>query len=604
MQRKFFVFLWLCLIMMTCGWGAADYIPLREVQPGMMGTGKTCVQGREIIEFDFEVLGILRNTSPGHNLVLIRLSHPVLDRTGVFAGMSGSPVYIDGRLLGAAAYSFPFSTEPVAGVTPFEEMKGLAGHPGGTLPESGIEILPAGFDLRQMQTYLRREAPLAPGEWPFLPVEAGPFATGARPIATPLVIRGASDRAHRYFQDLFRQYGFAPMSGGQSGAAIDSGPPVVPVPGQGLMVNLVEGDLQLGAAGTVTAVDGDELYAFGHRFFEMGTTSVPMYDSEAIAVLPNLNNSFKFATTGSRIGAITQDRSVGVYGILGQEPDMIPLTLTLTGSTLEPQTCRLSIMRDPVLTGFLLNFSLFSFLTADERPMGQTTVEAEATITLQNETTIRFRNIFSHPLNATTQAAQFISLPVQYLMMSGFAGLDPVRMDVQFRVREAMSTARLDEVWVSKDRVRPGESIEFTLTLFRESGFTTTESFTLTIPEDMPPGPLHVFIGDGVELSKLDQKLEPGLFNLFNSRQLIRALRQLRQNGTIYVKLYRKGEGIYAKGNHLPALPPSVLDIFKSDRNQGGSMPIHYIHFMEKSLGDRGYVVTGSSEFQVMVESF
>ncbi|MBN2431474.1 MAG: hypothetical protein JXQ27_08355, partial [Acidobacteria bacterium] len=334
------------------------------------------------------------------------------------------------------------------------------------------------------------------------------------------------------------------------------------------------------------------------------STSVPMYDSEAIAVLPNLNNSFKFATTGARVGAITQDRSVGVYGFLGREPDMIPIAITLAGSTAQPQTYHLTVMRDPVLTGFLLNFSLFSFLTSDERPLGLTTVEAVATITLKNGTTIQFRNIFSHPLNATTQAAQFISLPVQYLMMSGFDGLDPMRLDVQFRVRETLSTARLDEVWVSKDRVRPGESLEFTLTLFREGGYTTTESFTITIPEDMPPGPLHFFIGDGVELSKLDQKLEPGLFNLFNARQLIRALKQLRQNGTIYVKLYRKGEGIYAKGNHLPALPPSVLEIFRNERNQGGSLPIQYIHLMEKSLGDRDYVVTGASEFLVLVESF
>jgi hypothetical protein len=581
-----------------------DYIPLNEVQPGMTGTGKTCMKGKDVIPFDFEVLGVLRNTSPGHSLVLIRISSPEIERTGVFAGMSGSPVYIGDRLLGAAAFSFPFSTEPVAGVTPFEEMRALARHEGATLPVNGIEILPNGFDLRRLGDYLRRDRPLAPEEWPFLPAGGGSAADSLRPITTPLVIRGASARAREQFRSLFGEFGFAPMAGGQSGTEAAAGPPPTLAPGQGLVVNLVEGDLQLGAAGTVTVVDGDKVYAFGHRFFEMGTTSVPMYDSEAIVVLPNLNNSFKFATTGPRVGAITQDRSVGVYGTLGQEPEMIPVSLSLTGSAAQAQQYRLNVMRDPVLTGFLLNFSLFSFLTSDERPLGQTTVEAEGTITLKNGTTIDVRNIFSHPLNAPTQAAQFISLPLQYLMMSGFPDLDPIDIQVTFRVWESMSTARLDEVWISKDRVRPGESLEFTLTLFREDGRTTTESFTLTIPEDMSPGPLHFFIGDGVELSKLDQKLEPGLFNLFNSRQLIRALKQLRQNGTIYVKLYRKGEGIYAKGNHLPALPPSVLDIFKNDRSQGGSMPIQYIHYMEKSLGDRNYVVTGSSEFEVMVEPF
>ncbi|MBN2433402.1 MAG: hypothetical protein JXQ27_18165, partial [Acidobacteria bacterium] len=274
MQRNLFSCLWMCLILMSSGRGAVDYIPLSEVRPGMTGTGKTCVQGKEIIEFDFEVLGILHHTSPGHNLVLIRLAHPVLDRTGVFAGMSGSPVYIGDRLLGAAAYSFPFSTEPVAGVTPFEEMQRLAQHQGETLPMTGIEILPAGFDLRQLHDFLQRDVPLAPGEWPCLPAGVRPVSAG-RPIATPLVIRGASDHAHRHFQEMFHQYGFTPMSGGQSGSGADPHQPVTLEPGQGLMVNLVEGDLQLGAAGTVTAVDGDALYAFGHRFFDMGSTSVP-----------------------------------------------------------------------------------------------------------------------------------------------------------------------------------------------------------------------------------------------------------------------------------------------------------------------------------------
>jgi hypothetical protein len=604
MQRKclfgfglFFMFLVACR-------GEVNFIPLNDVQPGMTGTGRTCMVGKEVIPFDFEVLGILRNTSPGHSLVLIRITSPAIERTGVFAGMSGSPVYIGDRLLGAAAFSFPFSTEPVAGVTPFEEMRSLARHEAATLPVDGIEILPSGFDMRRLSEYLRRDLPLAPEEWPFLPDRAVTAAGSIRPIRTPLVMRGASSRALEQFRDLFGEYGFTAVSGGQSGQGPAAGQAPALIPGQGLVVNLVEGDLELGASGTVTAVDGDKVYAFGHRFFEMGTTSVPIYDSETITVVPNLNNSFKFATTGPRVGAITQDRAVGVYGTLGQAPDMIPVSLSLTGSAARPQQYKLNIMRDPVLTGFLLNFSLFSFLTSDERPLGQTTVEAEATITLKDGTTIDVRNIFSHPLNASTQAAQFISLPLQYLMMSGFPDLEPVDIQVSFRIWEKMSTARLDEVWISKDRVRPGESLEFTLNLFREDGTTTTESFTITIPEDMAPGPLHFFIGDGVELSKLDQKLEPGLFNLFNSRQLIRALKQLRQNGTIYVKLYRKGEGIYAKGNHLPALPPSVLEIFKNERSQGGSMPIQYIHYMEKSLGDRNYVVTGSNEFQVMVESF
>jgi hypothetical protein len=129
------------------------------------------------------------------------------------------------------------------------------------------------------------------------------------------------------------------------------------------------------------------------------------------------------------------------------------------------------------------------------------------------------------------------------------------------------------------------------------------EGFNLTIPEDMPPGPLNLYIGDGADLSKLDQQLEPGMFMIYRAEQLVRALKQLRQSGTVYVKLFRKGGGVYAKGHHLPVLPASYLDIFRTNRIQGSNLPVQYIHLMEKSLGDKPFVVSGSRQFTLTVES-
>jgi len=232
------------------------------------------------------------------------------------------------------------------------------------------------------------------------------------------------------------------------------------------------------------------------------------------------------------------------------------------------------------------------------------TVELNASYHLKDGEEINLRNIYSHPVNAPAQAAQYIALPLQYVMLSGFQELAPEKLEISFRITEQLHTARLDDVWVSKKRVLPGDTIYFKITVFRENGRTENEAFSITIPEDMPPGPLDIFIGDGAELSKLDQKLEPGLFMIYNPGQLVRALKQLRQNGTIYVKMYRKGEGVYSKGSHFPALPPSYLDIFKGDRAKGTNLPIQYIHYMEKSLGDKDYVVVGSKKFQLIVEPF
>jgi len=202
------------------------------------------------------------------------------------------------------------------------------------------------------------------------------------------------------------------------------------------------------------------------------------------------------------------------------------------------------------------------------------------------------------------QAAQFVALPVQYILLSDFKDLDIDRVDVTARVREGQQAARIDSVAVTRERVRPGDTVEFKIGLTMQDNTTRVETFPLTIPAEVPPGPIQVFIGDGTNLSQLDQQLEPGLFMVYSTEQLLRALQHLRQNGTIYLKLYRKGEGMFSKGEAFPALPPSWLDVFGSKRAQGGSTPIRYIHYLEQNLGDKDYVVSGARTFQLTVETY
>ena len=580
---------------------AAEIFPLAQVRRGLTGVGRTCLQGRETVEFQFEVLGVMENIIAGHSVVLIKVSGQGLEKTGIFSGMSGSPVYIGGKLLGAVAYGFPFSTDAIAGVTPFEEMK--AGLPAAAETAAAPPAPPgsAGLNLAPMLADLRAGeagALTMPDPAPALAPESR-----LRPIDTPLMISGACLPALEQFQGRFRELGFAPMQGGAAGGAAAAAPRPLQ-PGGGVVVSMIRGDIGVGAGGTVTEVDGKTVYAFGHPYLSAGTAEFALNASEVVTVVPSLNNSFKFFTTGATVGAIGQDRTVGIAGQLQAEPRMLPVDLTIDSSQGGKKSFHFDVARDQILTPFFMNFGLFSFLQEGERAIGQTTVDIKAEIRLADGKSISLRNVFSQPVNAAQQAALYVSLPVQFILASHFKDIDIRQVTVFARVRESLQNARIEEVRASRLRVRPGDSMDFRITLQMQDGTWKTETFPLRIPEEIPPGPLQVFVGDGASLSQLDQQLEPGLLTVYNSEQLIRALRNLRQNGTIYVKLFRRGDGLFARGRLFPALPPSYLDIFRTSRVQDASTEIRFIHFSEDSLGDKPYVVTGAKTFELTVEPY
>lgn len=581
---------------------ATEIFRLADVRPGMKGIGKTCVQGRELIEFQVEVLGVMEKAIAGHSVVLVRVSSPVLEKTGIFSGMSGSPVYLDGKLLGALAYGFAFATEPLAGVTPFEEMQTIfkqAGGAGGSIPAS---TRPAGVDLRELL------ALLPPGKTGFdFPARQVflPAGTGLKPLDIPLQLPGISPASQTLFGDAFRTCGFLPLFAGAPSPVVSqtaAGPAIKLQPGQGIAVSVIRGDVNMTSGGTITEVDGDRLYAFGHQLMLLGGTAVPMYESETLAVVPSLNNSFKFFTTGREAGTIQQDRQIGIYGRLGQAPGMIPVTMQVESSRQRPVVYNFEVIRHNVLTPFLLNYGLFNLLVSDERSIGDITAETSASIRLKDGEEIKLRDVFSHPFSALVLSAQFVAIPVQFMMSSGFASLEIDRIDIKVRIREGEFAAKLESVQAGRLKVRRGETAQFRVRLQFQDGSIRSEEIKLPVPAEMPPGPVQVFVGDGINLSLLDQQLEPALFSVYSGEQLVRALRHLRQSGTLYVKLYRKGAGIYSRGQALPELPPSLLDIFGNSRTRGGDLPVLYSHYVEQSLGEKPYVIQGSQTFQLMIE--
>jgi SpoIVB peptidase S55 len=375
-------------------------MPIDEIKPGMVGTGRTIFEGSEMKDFKVHILGVLKNVqAPQRNLILARLEGGPLAETGVIAGMSGSPVYIDGRLIGAVSYSIgAFPKEPIAGITPIAEMIEATAQTGGrraTSPLGRIElpVTPERLASAIRSNYARiamfADRP-ADVQAFGIPASAG-AQMGAllRPIATPLMLSGMDAASSDLVSSMFRDAGFTPVLSGGSGGDLsaETGPPV---PGDPVGVSLLGGDSEMGATGTVTHVDGDKIYAFGHPFFNFGPTAFPMTRAHVYATLPSLMSSFKIATMGEVIGTMHQDRATAIAGTLGKGPAVIPITITLENDRAVKRTFRYTAVNDQLFTPLLTYVALFNTLGNYERQFGAMTFNVKGKATFDKHADLSY----------------------------------------------------------------------------------------------------------------------------------------------------------------------------------------------------------------------
>src|SRR6476646_2595897 len=318
-------------------------MPISEIRPGMVGIGRTVFTGTQVQEFKAHILGVIENViGTQRNLILAKLEGGPLASTGVIAGMSGSPVYIDGKLIGAVSYALgSFSKEPIAGITPIAEMTDSTTFSDVRPPGARVKVE---FPLtRESLSAAFRKAlawnrPFAerPNDTELAGISAvaglggSQLGTLLRPIATPLVMSGFEPDLADIFGGAFRDQGFVPTGGSVAGMREGEKPYEGPLkPGDAVGVMLVGGDLMLGGTGTVTHIDGNRVYAFGHPMYNLGPTEFPMTRAYVYTVLPSLVSSMKLSTTGEVIGTVLQDRATAIAGRLGAGPRLIPITLTL-----------------------------------------------------------------------------------------------------------------------------------------------------------------------------------------------------------------------------------------------------------------------------------
>jgi hypothetical protein len=559
---------------------ATPLMPVSEIRPGMVGTGRTVFNGTRVEEFRVHVLGVVENVmSPRRNLILAKLEGGPLAETGVIAGMSGSPVYIDGRLIGAVSYSLGnFSKEPIAGITPIAEMMDEtllnAPRPPGAKVHVEFPITRDGL-VTAFRNALNWNSPFADrpgdarllGERSIAGIDGNAVGSLMRPIATPLVMSGFSGEIADTLGDAFRTQGFLPTAAGAAASNAGLMPFDGPLkPGDAIGVNFVTGDLLLGGTGTVTHIDGDRVYAFGHPMYNLGPTEFPMTRAYVYTILPSLFSSSKLSTTGDTVGTLLQDRATAIAGRLGAAPKMIPVTLNLTSERGGARTFKFEVVRDQMFTPLMIYSALLQTLTSYERQFGTSTFTVEGTAVLKDYGTIAFENMFSGE-NVATPATAYVIAPLTALITNDDEPVDVERLDLNLRSAEQPKTAVLQRVWLDDPRPRPGRTVPLKVLLRTFRGEDIVRTVPVTIP-DNARGSLSIIVSDGQRLQNAEQR-ELRLPQPRSVNQIVRALNRTRRNNTVYVKLMSGDAGAVVNGEPLASLPPSVLAVLESDRSGG-----------------------------------
>ena len=566
-RRKRIVPLLLAALGATAAVRAAppETIPFKDIRAGMKGIGKTAFHGATIESFDVEILGTLPNIGPDQNLILARCSGGPLAETGILAGMSGSPVFVDGKLVGAIAYSWGFTKEPVAGLTPIEEMLAVSrrdqpaarrGRPAASMPwESARRTLarPEGLGAFFAQK-LQALAAYPAGARADLPLSVAGLGPGG-------LARVSADLARAGVLPV--QAGSAP--GTPRGSA--SAPPVL-TPGSPVGVKLVRGDVDMTASGTVTWVDGDALYAFGHPLYGLGEVDLPMTAARVEALLPSLEQSAKITTPLSELGAFRQDRASAIFGRIGASPSMIPVRLQLKDDAGGQRTYAFDLANDPLLAPLLLYASLNGVIGTVERTFGSASVRLRegSVIKIGGSDDVRLDNFFAG--DGAAGDASGLSAFLLYVVMNNdwsAPRVEGINLLLDY-VREP-KTAMVRRFTLDRYRVRPGDTVNARVVVSPYRGPDQVITREIAIPKETPPGTLTLQVGDAASINRVDETDGPVQPRSFG--QLVTLINRLRRNDRVYIVASRADSGAFVGGARLPNLPPSVTSLLSRPRSFG-----------------------------------
>jgi hypothetical protein len=565
-------------------------ISVDQIQPGMKGVAYTVFQGTKPEPMDLEVLGVMKNMNgPKGDIILIRLKGKKVEYTGVVAGMSGSPVYIEGKLAGALAFRIgEFSKEPIAGVTPISQMLEI-----NAMDRSGVVDTPTAHSSASVPSKTS-----GPGEAISLPAQN--FANYLKPIDTPLVFNGFSEETIRQFAPQFASAGIVPVMG--AGSVSDAKQPEPMEPGSAVSAILVRGDMDIAATCTVTYMDPQRLLACGHPLLQYGVVDMPMTKANVLATLPSPLNAFKIVNATEPVGSFVQDRHTGILGVFGKEPQMIPVTLNIHGGPTDKQF-HYEVLNNARLSPVAMMATVFNALRGMNEYGEETTYRMNGMIRVKGFADVTLQNMFA-PIDGSSPGAMLVALSVGDRFSRIFdnpwerPNIKGVQLD--FDIVKERRWARLENVRTDLTEARPGDEITVEAVLRPYRGERIVRQIKLHVPTSTSKGPLRILVSDGDTLDRF-RRNGPALGRKLDLASTIAILNKEHSNNRLYVSLLEADPEAMVADKVMPTLPLSVMNVMEGMRGTQEMVVLGESSVNEAST-PLDYVVAGAQLLTINVK--
>lgn len=549
---------------------AGSYMGTSELKPGMTGYGLSVFQGTNIEKFDFTVIGVLKKVMSGRDAILVKLSGPAMEKNNVIRGMSGSPCYVNGKLIGAVSFGYDFSKEPIAGVTPIVEM--LDGLADGGEPKTPIaKATERGFNVPWHQSGLMNTAS---GD------------VHMTPLVSPVALAGFSPQAEKFLSNTFKDMGLmvsSGASGGLTSSGLNSAAASQIKPGSAVSVLLTTGDFTTVATGTATARFGNKVLAFGHPFLSAGAIEFPMATAVVHKVLPSLSVSFKIASPTAEVGSFTADRPWSCGGQIGKSSKMIPASFEVVDETRKIQrSFNCKIVDHPDLTPQLLAATTMSAVDATHQYAGPYVAKVESKLEAEGiEPLVRHdrfgSNIAAHSIlemlmgmMGGSSVGGSIYRNASAITSNDFEKASLKSFKVKITIEDGHKTATLDRVYVEKPFAAPGEQVKVMAVVKPYNQEARTETLSFQIPRDAPDGNLVIGVAGGDQIDYVRHRIGLADPEPESLKQIVDEIRKQGRGDEINLVVGLNAQTLLMNGVKIPDPPSHWAKVLFSNRHTKG----------------------------------
>ena len=595
--------------------GRVQIMPLKEIRPGMKATAWTVFQGTEPEPIPVEIIGRWKNQwGPNQDVIVGKMGGKAI-RTNVAGGMSGSPVYIDGKLIGAIALRLSlFSPDAICGITPIEQMLEI-----NELDKSR----PVDAKTPDKLKGARAEAG-APPDFEGS-ASLGQFVTAGRagpapqnpmmvPIETPLAFSGFTESALAQFNPVFQQLGITAVQSGGAGSGIKTNKPAPGWehslnPGEPVAGVLVDGDMSITGLGTVTYNDGNRVLAFGHPFFNLGPIDMPMSKGEVLMTLASQYQPNKIANATEIVGSLHQDRHSGIMGSLGSESKMIPVSVKVRALKEDESVARekefhFNVFVHQKWTPSLMMMTLANTLSDLNEFRDEATYRLAGKIEMDGSRNLSLSTMQASgelPVPAPMVLANWWGDKFNRLYLNNVKTPDVKRVSVTVDLLPERRIATIENAWVGSPDVRPGESVPVKVFLRPYRGETIQREFTVKIPEGIARGDHRIVLSDADTVNRM-QNIAGAANRFLDLPETVSLINQERSNNKLYVSLVESSPTAYLDDKTLPSLPSSVLNVMQTGRAANRAVVTSPETATEQMALPFDYVVTGSYSLRIHVD--